>query len=140
MASLPPSLGSVPRVVSSMLLEVLSTALLNRVEQDLNLEVDTINIDSIDAPIIEPTRREPRTYKALDGTVYIEILVKKEKGKGYTGWYWQHGTEFEVQNRLKEGKNPRVWVCNKYKAFQSYLVGGSVHIIKYLKSHNLHEK
>jgi hypothetical protein len=123
-----------------MLPEAPSTALLNRVEQDLNLEVDAIDIDLIDAPTIEPTRREPRTHKALDGTVYIEILVKKEKGKGRTGWYWQHGTEFEVQNRPKEGKNPRVWVCDKCKAFQSYLVGGSVHIVKHLKSHNLHEK
>ena len=140
MASLPPSLGSVSRVVSSMLSEALSTALLNRVKQDLNLEVNTININSINAPIIKPTRREPRTHKTLDSTVYIKILVKKEKGKGRTGWYWQHGTEFEVQNRLKEGKNPRVWVYNKYKAFQSYLVGGSTHIIKHLKSYNLHKK
>ena len=85
MASLQPSPGSVPTVISSTLPEAPSTALLNRVKQDLNLEVDAIDIDLINAPIIEPTRREPRTYKALDSTVYIEILVKKEKGKGRTG-------------------------------------------------------
>ena len=83
----PPSLGPTPTEVSSLVSETPSTALLNRVEQDLGLKSNPIDIDSIDAPTLVDTPHEPRTHKALDGTLYIEILVKKDKGKSRTGWY-----------------------------------------------------
>jgi hypothetical protein len=108
MASKPPSLGPTPTETSSLLLETPSTALLNRVKQELGLESNLTNINSTNAPSLVNTPREPRTHKAIDGTLYIEILVKKDKSKSRTGWFWQHGTEFEIQNRLKIGKNPRV--------------------------------
>jgi hAT family C-terminal dimerisation region len=135
----PPSLGPTPTEVSSLVSETPSTALLNRVEQDLGLKSNPIDIDSIDAPTLVDTPYEPRTHKALDGTLYIEILVKKDKGKSRTGWYWQHGTEFEIQNRPRAGKNPRVWVCSRCKTFQSYMVHGSEHIRNHLRTHNLYE-
>jgi hypothetical protein len=108
MASPPLSPGRTPSEASSMLSDIPSKALLNRVEQELRLDSDLNDVDSDEAPSLEQTPREPRTYKSIDGTLYVEILIKKDKGKIRTGWYWQHGTEFEVQKKQSNGKNPRV--------------------------------
>jgi hypothetical protein len=123
--------------VDSALSEPPSTALLNRVEQELGLDEEVIDIDSVLAPTVPDEPRGPRVHKDIDGTVYIEILVKKDKGKSRTGWYWAYGTEFEIQDKPQ---SPRVWVCAKCKTFTSYRVHGSAHISKHLKSHGLYEK
>jgi len=85
--------------MDSALSEAPSTAVLDRVEAELSFAQDVVDIDEsnlIGTPTLKETPREPRTHKAIDGTLYIEILVKKDKGKTRTGWYWKHGTEFEV--------------------------------------------
>jgi hypothetical protein len=64
-----------------MLSDIPSKALLNRVEQELRLDSDLNDVDSDEAPSLEQTPREPRTYKSIDGTLYVEILIKKDKGK-----------------------------------------------------------
>jgi hypothetical protein len=117
MASPPLSPGPTPSEASSMLSDAPSKALLNRVEQELQLNSDLNDVDSGEAPSLEQTPREPRTYKSIDGTLYVEILIKKDKGKIRTGWYWQHGTEFEAQKKQSNGKNPRVWAYDRCKSF-----------------------
>jgi hypothetical protein len=140
MASIPPSSGPTSTAISSLLSEAPSTALLNRVEQELGLENNPIDIDSIAPPTLEEPSHEPRTHKALDGTHYIELLVKRNKGKSRTAWYWKHGAEFEAQNKTgTDGKHPRVWTCNHCRVFHCYGVNSSVHINKHLRTHNLYE-
>jgi hypothetical protein len=51
------------------------------------LDINTINLESSKATAKEVAPREPRVYKAPDSTVYIEIIIKKIKGKVRTGWY-----------------------------------------------------
>ena len=87
MALTPPSLGPTPTETSSLLLETPSTALLNRVKQELGLKSNLININLINAPTLVNTPREPQTHKAIDSTLYIKILVKKDKSKSRIGWY-----------------------------------------------------
>jgi hypothetical protein len=127
--------------VDSTLSEPPATAVLNRIEQEIGLSRDFLDIDEIDltsTPTLEETPREPRQHKATNGTLYIEVLVKKDKGKSRSAWYWQHGAEFEIQNP-KEGTIPRVWRCNHCKGFQSYGVNSSSHIRDHLKTYKLQE-
>jgi len=129
-----------PTEASSVLSEVASTALLNRVEQDLGLTPNVIDINLINLETVDTKPRKARTHKDLDGTHYIELTVKKDKGKIRSAWYWDHGAEYEIQNSKKEGKKPRVWVCNHCTAFHSYTVNGSQHIKDHLKrTHKIHE-
>jgi hypothetical protein len=51
------------------------------------LDSDTINLESPEATVSKAGPREPRVYKAPDSTVYIEIIIKKSRGKVRTGWY-----------------------------------------------------
>jgi hypothetical protein len=115
-----------------------ATALLDRVEEDLGFDA---RIDSEASSTIEQPVKLPHRHTALNGTIFIEILIKEHVRKQRTAWYWQHGAEYEVQNKPKvKGKNLRYWVCGTCKSFISYTVNGSAHINEHLrKVHSLEE-
>jgi hypothetical protein len=67
-------------------------------------DIDSISLDAT----IATTPRQPRHHRDLDGTQYIELISKKDKGKIHSAWCWGHGTEFEIQNRGKREETTRL--------------------------------
>jgi hypothetical protein len=101
------------------------------------VDIDEIDLTTVATP--EEPPREPRRHRAINGTLYIELMIKKEKGKQRSAWYWDHGSEYEIQNPPK-GTNPWVWRYNHCKNFQCYGVNSSTHIRAHLKTHSLQEQ
>lgn len=109
---------------------------------DLGYQATPIDVDSnlalSDTPT--PVLRQPkrRKHKNID---FVEVLVKGEGKNARTGWYWQHGTEFERQKADSNDKYPRYWVCNLCtSSFIHYSDTGSQKINAHLKrEHKLSE-
>jgi hypothetical protein len=61
-----------------------ATALLDRVEEDLGFDT---RIDSKAFSTIKQPIKLPRRYTALNGTIFIKILIKEHVRKQRTAWY-----------------------------------------------------
>jgi hypothetical protein len=49
--------------------------------------VDINEIDLVSVATPEEPPREPRRHRAINGTLYIKLIIKKEKGKQRLAWY-----------------------------------------------------
>jgi hAT family C-terminal dimerisation region len=117
-----------------------ATALLESVEQELGLQPPARESE---APIITEVPKAARQFQQ-SGTSYIELLVQDTRRKPRSAWYWQHGSEFEAQNKAggHKLKESRVWVCNHCPRLGTsrYTINGSAHINEHLrKAHSLNE-
>jgi hypothetical protein len=84
MASATTPAYTVSSAVDSALSEAPSTAILTRVEAEIAQQQKVVDIDEIDLTTVatpEEPPREPRRHRAINGTLYIELIIKKEKGK-----------------------------------------------------------
>jgi hypothetical protein len=75
---------TVSSAVDSALLEAPSTVILTCVEAEIAQQQKVVDMDEIDlitVTIPEDLPCEPRRHCAINGTLYIKLIIKKEKGK-----------------------------------------------------------
>lgn len=93
-------------------------------ESVASTEIPILSVDEFRAP------SSPNTdLRRLNGKLYRRCYVERKK-RPRTGWYWQHGTEWEeVDDR---DKSILYWACKHCRRFHIYHHKGSVNITHHL--------
>jgi hypothetical protein len=104
MASAPPSPGPALSEIESTLSTAPPTSFLDRVEADIGIRSNSIEVDSQATPAItDPSTLQPNTLE-VKRIKYIEVLLKPEGKRAQSAWYWDHGKEWECQKADPSGK------------------------------------
>ena len=93
-------------VVSSTLSSAPATSILDQINNKLggiDPQVEETLANNNQIPQQAPKQRK------YHQKLFIETLVNRQK---HRAWYWAHGSEYELQQPNKKGRNDLYWACN----------------------------